>query len=80
MFHVLILSSHLKNQEILFEGQSQSVILPGQEGVFEILDFHKPVISRLKKGYIIVDNEKEYSIKGGVAKMNHQSLVAIVDA
>ncbi len=80
MFHVLILSSHLKNQEILFEGQSQSVVLPGTEGVFEILDFHKPVISRLKKGYIIVDNNQEFLIKGGVAKMNHQSLVAIVDA
>ena len=80
MFHVLILNSRLKSAEdILFEDKSRSVFLPGTEGEFEVLDFHKPVISRLKKGVIVVDNVKEFLIEGGVVKMQNQSLVAIVD-
>ena len=80
MFHVLILTSRPKGGDgLLFEGQSVSVSLPGSEGEFEILDFHKPIISLLKKGLIIVDNKNEFLINGGVAKMDRQSLVAVVD-
>lgn len=81
MFHVLILNAHPESsQNILFEGQSASVVLPGDEGQFEILDFHKPILSRLKKGFILVDNQKAFRIKSGVAKMDHQRLIAMVDA
>ena len=80
MFHVLILNSRLKSsEEVLFESQASNVLLPGSEGEFEVLDFHKPIISRLKKGVILVDNNKEFHIEGGVAKMDRQSLVALVD-
>ena len=80
MFHILILNSRPKTQEVvLFEDQVKSVSLPGKDGEFEILDFHKPIISVLKKGLLVVDNEKEFLIHGGVAKMSRQSLVAVVD-
>ncbi len=80
MFHVLIVGARPTSQEdILFEGRSSSVMLPGVDGEFEILDFHKPIISRLKKGVILVDNAKEFPIEGGLAKMHRQSLVAVVD-
>ena len=80
MFNVLILTAKAEDPEsILFEGQSKSVLLPGVEGEFEVLDFHKPIISRLKKGIIVVDNLKEYSIKGGLASMSKQQLLAVVD-
>ncbi len=80
MFHVLILHArpYLKAAPV-FEDRCASVILPGTEGEFEILDFHKPILSRLQKGTLVVDNRKEFKIKGGVIKMDHQSLVAIVD-
>ena len=80
MFHVLILNARPKSQEdIIFEGQSSSVLFPGVDGEFEVLDFHKPIISRLKKGTITVDNTKEFPIEGGVVKMKFQSLVAMVE-
>ncbi len=80
MFHVLILNSRHKGKDaILFEGQSSTVLLPGKDGEFEILDFHKPIISTLKKGLLLVDNQKEFMIKGGLAKMGRQNLVAVVD-
>lgn len=80
MFQVLILNTMPERvNSVIFEGRSASVILPGTEGEFEILDFHKPIISRLKKGVIVVDNEKEIMIAGGVMSMNKQQLVAMVD-
>ena len=80
MFHLVILESRIRATEnILFDGNATSVMLPGAEGEFEILDFHKPIVSKLKKGIIVVDNSKEFPIVGGLAKMSHQNLVAVVE-
>lgn len=80
MFQVLIIKSRPKgSDEIVYQGQAGSVCLPGAEGEFEILNFHKPILSRLKKGTIVVDNTKEFPVAGGIVKMASQSLVAIVD-
>ena len=80
MFQVLILNIHPeKSDHVIYEGPSSSVVLPGADGEFEILDFHKPIISTLKKGYIVIDNAKEIPITGGIAKMHLQSLVAMVE-
>ena len=80
MFQVLILTGSPENSEnVVFEGSSSSVLLPGVDGEFEVLDFHKPIISRLKKGIIAVDIFNEYPIKGGVAAMSRQQLMVMVD-
>ena len=80
MFHVLILNSRIQaSKKIIYQGNSTSVLLPGNDGEFEILDFHKPILSKLKKGVILVDNGKEFPIQGGIVKMDRQSLVAFVD-
>ncbi|MBU2101742.1 hypothetical protein KKH05_03455, partial [Patescibacteria group bacterium] len=44
-------------EKILFEGKAESIILPGEQGVLEILSFHKPLLSRLIGGRIVVDKE-----------------------
>jgi F-type H+-transporting ATPase subunit epsilon len=80
MFRVLILRARpSEGDNVVYQGDCESVLLPGADGEFEILDFHKPIISRLKKGTILVDNFKEIPVRGGVAKMDRQSLVAMVD-
>lgn len=79
MFRVLILHGEPEKQALVYEGEALSVFLPGADGEFEILDFHKPLISQLKEGTIVVDNYKEFKIRGGVVKMGGQSLVAVVD-
>ena len=81
MFHCLLVKSRIVRgqEEIIFDGNATSVFLPGKDGEFEILDFHKPIVTLLKKGSIIVDQIKEIPIKGGVMKMNQQSLVALID-
>ena len=80
MFRILILdAAPQKSQNILLESEAFSVTLPGASGEFEVLDFHKPIISYLKEGTIVVDNSKEFEIRGGVAKMGGQSLVVIAE-
>ena len=64
---------------VLFEGNAWSVFLPGATGEFEILEFHKPIISLLRKGTIIIDMEKEIPIKNGAVRVSGEELVAVVE-
>ena len=77
---LLILKSFPKSADcVIFEGEVSIVLLPGEAGEFEVLNFHKPIISRLKKGTLMVDNQKEFRILGGMAKFDQQKLVALVE-
>ena len=49
---VAVLTSH----KVLFEGKASTVIVPGESGVFEVLQFHKRIMSRLLTGTVIIDN------------------------
>jgi len=44
-------------EEILFQGRAEHVIVPGESGVFEVLPFHKRILSRLLSGVVIIDKE-----------------------
>jgi len=74
MFKVMVIS----NTQTIFEGQAESVILPGDEGEYEILDFHRPIISLLKRGNIVIDGV-DFPVRKGVAKFSEEELVAFVE-
>lgn len=75
MLEVTIISP----QRVVFEGRVKSVILPGEQGVFEILSFHKNIISRLIRGAIIVDGENVFNIRRGVVKLEESTTTIIVE-
>lgn len=64
--------------QVVFKGQAKSVILPGEYGVFEILLFHKPIMSRLLKGRVEIDGQS-FPILRGVAKAQNNQVTAIVE-
>jgi len=66
----------LSTRAVLFEGEAKSVIVPGEEGVFEILPFHKRIMSRLIYGTIFIE-EKSYPIERGII-MADQNKVTII--
>ncbi len=66
------------HQAILFRGQATSIILPGEQGTFEVLANHKPLLSLLLPGQIMVDH-KSIPIKRGIAKLVHNKIFAIVE-
>ena len=72
LLNVLILNP----MKVIFEGKAKSVILPGEQGVFEILPFHKRILSRLVGGKIILD-QQAIPIRRGIAKAN-QNMVTII--
>lgn len=50
-------------EKIEFEGEIESVLVPGSLGQFEILINHAPIISSLEKGKVI------YTLPGGEKKL-----------
>ena len=64
--------------KIMFKGQAESVILPGDTGVFEVMSYHKRMMSRLLRGSIDVDG-KEFPIARGIAKVDQNHLLAVVE-
>jgi F-type H+-transporting ATPase subunit epsilon len=64
-----------------FSGEAFSVILPGIEGYFEILDNHAPLVGALKQGNVKIKTRTEefsFGISSGVVEVlaNKVSLLA----
>jgi len=74
LLEVEILTPH----DVIYEGQAKSLILPGEEGVFEILPFHKRLLSRLISGNMFID-EKNIPIKRGIVKVNQNKVTIIIE-
>ncbi|MFA5157333.1 MAG: hypothetical protein WC532_08160 [Candidatus Omnitrophota bacterium] len=70
--------SVLNPKEVIFEGNARSIIVPGEEGVFEILPFHKRILSRLLAGTIFVD-DKSFPVNRGIVKVNQNKVTIIVE-
>jgi F-type H+-transporting ATPase subunit epsilon len=73
-FNVLILTL----DRVIFDGKAKTLVLPGEQGTFEILPFHKRLLSRLVKGPLVLDGES-YPIKRGVVKVGLNEVTVIVE-
>ncbi|MBP7216816.1 MAG: hypothetical protein KBA46_05995 [Candidatus Omnitrophica bacterium] len=65
-------------EEVLFEGKAKSVIVPGEEGVFEIMHFHNRILSRLLGGVVFVD-DTSFRINRGAVKVNQNKVTIIIE-
>ncbi len=65
-------------REIIFEGRAKSMIFPGEQGIFEVLPFHKRLLSRLMSGTLVID-EKVFPIRRGIVKVNQNQVTVIVE-
>jgi len=70
--------SVLSPKEVIFEGEANSIILPGEQGVFEVQPFHKRILSRLISGVLFVD-EQSFSIQRGIVKVNQNKVTIIIE-
>lgn len=62
-------------EQILFEGDVKSVMLPGEMGKFTVLKNHASLISVLVPGKIIFEDndgqKEELTVKGGIADIDN---------
>ena len=67
----------------LFNGEVNSIKVPGTIGDFEILNNHAPIISSLKEGEIRIistDNKVDkFQINGGVIEMKKNKIIVLAD-
>ena len=75
---------------MVFEGNVEEAILPGEDGEFCVLDFHQPFLYRLRRGTIQlkrsgarvmgrVEAGVRIAIMNGVARMAANELVIVVE-
>jgi len=67
----------------VFQGDVDSVILPGAAGEMGILPHHAPVLTTLKYGVIKVrrgGNEELFAVAGGVAEVQPTIITVLADA
>ncbi|MDZ4759369.1 MAG: ATP synthase F1 subunit epsilon [Bacteroidota bacterium] len=70
----------LTPDKALFSGEVESVMLPGSLGVFEILNNHAPIVSRLKAGTVKITSKEgiqNFEIKGGIVEMLDNKIVVL---
>ena len=63
---------------VIYEGKARSLILPGEQGTFEVLPFHKKLLSRLVQGPVILDGST-FPIRRGVAKVSPTEVTLVVE-
>ena len=75
---ILLDFSILSPTQVVFEGTAGSIVVPGEQGVFEVLPFHKRLISRLVSGTISVDN-KHLPIKRGLIQVRQNKVTILME-
>ncbi len=65
-------------EKVEFEGEVESVKLPGTKGNFEVLNNHAPIISTLQKGVVEYDG-KQLNILGGFVAVQKNEVSVCVE-
>ncbi len=68
----------LSPTQVIFEGKARNIIVPGEQGVFEILPFHKRILSRLLAGTMIID-ARSFRMLRGIIKVNQNRVTVIME-
>ena len=67
---------------VLFEGEAESVTLPGYDGELTVLGQHEPLITTLKEGTITVrpnnGSEQTFEINQGILEVSNNKAVVLV--
>lgn len=68
--------------EILFEGEANSLSAPATAGDMTVLPEHMPLVTTLKPGSVTVHTKegasKQFSIEGGILEVRHDGATIIL--
>ena len=70
-------------EKVLFSKEAKSIIVPGENGTFEMLDNHAPIISTLQKGTLKItdsNNQKtSFELTGGSVEMSNNKVTILAE-
>jgi F-type H+-transporting ATPase subunit epsilon len=67
----------------VFAGKVNVVQVPGSKGLFEVLEYHAPIISTLERGRVkIVEGNTEsfFQIQGGVIEVKDNHVIILAES
>jgi len=73
----------VSQDRMVFEGDADIVIIPGESGEMGILPNHAPLLSTLKIGIIKVrssEKEEDFTISGGIVEIQPDVITILADA
>ena len=65
-------------ERVLFDGTAKTFSAPGEQGTFEVLPLHRPLMSRLLAGVVVVDG-RGFPIRRGVVRVADDMITAVVE-
>lgn len=72
----------LTPSQMLFEGEAESVTLPGTVGSFTVLNGHAPIISSLEKGKVVcrcANGNNEFVANGGFVEVKDNAISICIE-
>jgi F-type H+-transporting ATPase subunit epsilon len=73
----------VSQDRMVYEGDADMVIVPGEAGLMGILPHHAPLLSTLKYGILTVRNqgqEEHFTVAGGVVEVQPDIITVLADA
>lgn len=73
----------VSQDRLVFEGEADMVLVPGEAGVMGILPRHAPLLSTLRYGILTVRSqgeEEHFTIAGGVVEVQPDIITVLADA
>ncbi len=70
-----------KIDQTIFEGEFESLIVPGEIGEMEIMPGHTALLSALKKGkitYVSNGHKEEFEIEKGFVEVNNNEVIVVL--
>ena len=70
-------------ERLLFQGEVESVIVPGQEGELTVMAGHAPLVTPLRAGLMLATRGdgrgEEFYVQGGLAEIGPRSLTILAE-
>lgn len=70
-------------EQNVFNGEVEAITLPGNNGLFQVLKDHAPLVSTLKKGelsYEVTGKRDSVTIEGGVVQVLNNHVLVLAEA
>ena len=70
-------------EETIFQGEVDSIKVPGRKGEFQVLKEHAPIVSTLGKGPVTISEKggkkTTFEIEGGVVEVKMNTIILLVE-